>query len=169
MSVGKGSTLPSSIGCLYSYIKNVVQGDAGKSSSSSGNNCALCICFASTRTHSFPVEIINFAPVLRNERVFCVAEVDLNKLDEELIRLLAWQRIQQLLSPKSLQPSSKCGISPGVAASLPKPSPHTEGNKTRSSHHVEAVLMTLPVLMWQIIPLLQYKKGKCKLEQYCVL
>ncbi|XP_056119417.1 PHD finger protein 12 isoform X1 [Rhinichthys klamathensis goyatoka] len=84
MSVGKGSTLPSSIGSLYSYIKNVVQGDA---------------------------------------------EVDMNKLDEELIRLLAWQRIQQLLSPKSLQPSSKCGISPAVAASLPKPSPHTEVQK----------------------------------------
>lgn len=83
---------------------------------------------------------------LRNEMVFSVAEVDMNKLDEELIRLLAWQRIQQLLSPKSLQPSSKCGISPAVAASLPKPSPHTEGNKTHSSHH-EAVLMTLPVIM----------------------
>uniref|UniRef100_A0A672R104 PHD finger protein 12 n=1 Tax=Sinocyclocheilus grahami TaxID=75366 RepID=A0A672R104_SINGR len=33
---------------------------------------------------------------------FCVVEVDMNELDEEFIRLLAWQRIQQLLSPKSL-------------------------------------------------------------------
>ncbi len=32
MPAGKGSVLPSSIGSLYSYIKNVVQGDAGKRS-----------------------------------------------------------------------------------------------------------------------------------------
>lgn len=76
MSAGNGSALPSSIGSLYSYIKNAVQGDG---------------------------------------------EVELNKLDEELIRLLAWQRIQQLLSPKTLSPSSKCGNSP-VNADLPKPS-----------------------------------------------
>ncbi len=31
---GKGSVLPSSIGSLYSYIKNVVQGDKGKRSTS---------------------------------------------------------------------------------------------------------------------------------------
>lgn len=29
MSAGKGSALPSSIGSLYNYIKNVVQGDGG--------------------------------------------------------------------------------------------------------------------------------------------
>ncbi|KTG40522.1 hypothetical protein cypCar_00002802 [Cyprinus carpio] len=84
MPAGKGSVLPSSIGSLYSYIKNVVQGDA---------------------------------------------EVDMNVLDEEFIRLLAWQRIQQLLSPKSLQPSNKCGIPPAVTASLPKPSPHADAQK----------------------------------------
>lgn len=84
MSAGKGSTLPSSIGSLYSYIKNVVQGDT---------------------------------------------EVDMNKLDEELIRLLAWQRIQQLLSPKSLQASSKCGTPPAATASLSKPSLHADAQK----------------------------------------
>ncbi|XP_016412538.1 PHD finger protein 12-like [Sinocyclocheilus rhinocerous] len=84
MPAGKGSVLPSSIGSLYSYIKNVVQGDA---------------------------------------------EVDMNELDEEFIRLLAWQRIQQLLSPKALQPSNKCGIPPAVTASLPKPSPLADAQK----------------------------------------
>ncbi|XP_051966783.1 PHD finger protein 12-like [Xyrauchen texanus] len=85
MSVGKGSVLPSSIGSLYSYIKNAVQGDG---------------------------------------------EVEINMLDEELIRLLAWQRIQQLISPKSsLQSLSKCGISPAVTASLSKPSLQTDAQK----------------------------------------
>uniref|UniRef100_A0A673KM92 PHD finger protein 12 n=1 Tax=Sinocyclocheilus rhinocerous TaxID=307959 RepID=A0A673KM92_9TELE len=88
-------------GSLYSYIKNVVQGDEWNS--------------------------------------FCVIEVDMNELDEEFIRLLAWQRIQQLLSPKALQPSNKCGIPPAVTASLPKPSPLADGNKTHPSHHIEAV------------------------------
>ncbi|KAI7800577.1 PHD finger protein 12 [Triplophysa rosa] len=84
MSAGKGSALPTSIGSLYNYIKNVVQGDG---------------------------------------------EVEMNKLDGELIRLLAWQRIQQLYSPKSLHPSSKCGIPPSVTAALSKPSSHTDIQK----------------------------------------
>uniref|UniRef100_A0A671NPD4 PHD finger protein 12 n=1 Tax=Sinocyclocheilus anshuiensis TaxID=1608454 RepID=A0A671NPD4_9TELE len=65
--------------------------------------------------------------------------MDMNELDEEFIRVLAWQRIQQLLSPKALQPSNKCGIPPAVTASLPKPSPLADGNKTHPSHHIEAV------------------------------
>lgn len=74
----------------------------------------------------------------------------MNVLDEELIRLLAWQRIQQLLSPKSLQPSNKCGIPPAVTASVPKPSPQADGNKTHQSHHTEAVLLAPPVITNQV-------------------
>ncbi|TRY64718.1 hypothetical protein DNTS_017751 [Danionella cerebrum] len=84
VSSGKGSSLPSSIGSLYSYIKNTVHGDT---------------------------------------------EVDVNALDEELIRLLAWQRIQQLLATKSLQPVGNCGILPAATASLPKPSTHSDAQK----------------------------------------
>ncbi len=74
---------------------------------------------------------------------FCVVEVDMKELDEEFIRLLAWQRIQQLLSPKSLQPSNKCGIPPAVTASLPKPSPPADGNEAHPSRHIEAMLLPL--------------------------
>uniref|UniRef100_A0A8C1CP67 PHD finger protein 12 n=2 Tax=Cyprinus carpio TaxID=7962 RepID=A0A8C1CP67_CYPCA len=89
--------------------------------------------------HHHSSAVGNSSSVLNSSLSSQTKEVDMNELDEEFIRLLAWQRIQQLLSPKSLQPSNKCGIPPAVTASLPKPSPLADGNKTHPSHHIEAV------------------------------
>ncbi|XP_051521883.1 PHD finger protein 12-like isoform X2 [Myxocyprinus asiaticus] len=77
--------------------------------------------------HGLAAAIGNFSGL--NSSLSSQTKVELNKLDEELIRLLAWQRIQQLISPKSLQPSSKSGIPSAVTASLSKPSSHTDAQK----------------------------------------
>lgn len=48
--------------------------------------------------------------------VFCLTEIELNTLDERFIKLLAWQRIQQLFEPKALpvQSDSKLTAVPSV-------------------------------------------------------
>uniref|UniRef100_A0A8C2KII5 PHD finger protein 12 n=1 Tax=Cyprinus carpio TaxID=7962 RepID=A0A8C2KII5_CYPCA len=94
---------------------------AHHNSSASGLNS----CLSSQKTN----RNYNLGLVLRSGILSVFVEVDMNVLDEEFIRLLAWQRIQQLLSPKSLQPSNKCGIPPAVTASLPKPSLHADAQK----------------------------------------
>uniref|UniRef100_A0A672R120 PHD finger protein 12 n=1 Tax=Sinocyclocheilus grahami TaxID=75366 RepID=A0A672R120_SINGR len=58
--------------------------------------------------HHHSSAVGNSSSVL-NSSLSSQTKVDMNELDEEFIRLLAWQRIQQLLSPKALQPSNKCG------------------------------------------------------------
>ncbi|XP_076590640.1 PHD finger protein 12-like [Chaetodon auriga] len=51
--------------------------------------------------------------------------IELDKLDAEMIKLLAWQRIQQLFSPKA--PSTPL---PLATAAVPKtPSPHPDSQK----------------------------------------
>uniref|UniRef100_A0A8C1SQA8 PHD finger protein 12 n=1 Tax=Cyprinus carpio TaxID=7962 RepID=A0A8C1SQA8_CYPCA len=57
--------------------------------------------------HHHSSAVGNSSSVLNSSLSSQTKEVDMNELDEEFIRLLAWQRIQQLLSPKSLQPSNK--------------------------------------------------------------
>uniref|UniRef100_A0A8C1N7V2 PHD finger protein 12 n=1 Tax=Cyprinus carpio TaxID=7962 RepID=A0A8C1N7V2_CYPCA len=81
---------------------------AHHNSSASGLNS--CLSSQSKETN----RNYNLGLVLRSGILSVFVEVDMNVLDEEFIRLLAWQRIQQLLSPKSLQPSNKCGIPPMV-------------------------------------------------------
>uniref|UniRef100_A0A673KUW7 PHD finger protein 12 n=1 Tax=Sinocyclocheilus rhinocerous TaxID=307959 RepID=A0A673KUW7_9TELE len=56
--------------------------------------------------HHHSSAVGNSSSVL-NSSLSSQTKVDMNELDEEFIRLLAWQRIQQLLSPKALQPSNK--------------------------------------------------------------
>uniref|UniRef100_A0A9R1SIV5 PHD finger protein 12 n=2 Tax=Cyprinus carpio TaxID=7962 RepID=A0A9R1SIV5_CYPCA len=68
--------------------------------------------------HHHSSAVGNSSSVLNSSLSSQTKEVDMNELDEEFIRLLAWQRIQQLLSPKSLQPSNKCGIPPAVTPLL---------------------------------------------------
>ncbi|MGH0177826.1 UNVERIFIED_CONTAM: hypothetical protein FKN15_076071 [Acipenser sinensis] len=61
-------------------------------------------------------------------------EIELSKLDEKFIKLLAWQRIQQLFPPKAL-PQQQSRVSPPQRAPSPSPSPspspapHTEAQK----------------------------------------
>uniref|UniRef100_A0A8C1HHK7 PHD finger protein 12 n=1 Tax=Cyprinus carpio carpio TaxID=630221 RepID=A0A8C1HHK7_CYPCA len=74
---------------------------AHHNSSASGLNS--CLSSQSKETN----RNYNLGLVLRSGILSVFVEVDMNVLDEEFIRLLAWQRIQQLLSPKSLQPSNK--------------------------------------------------------------
>lgn len=61
---------------------------------------------------------------LRAKRVF-LAEMELNTLDERFIKLLAWQRIQQLLEPKAFPVQSDAKL-PAVPA-VSQRSRHTEG------------------------------------------
>ncbi|KAJ8403914.1 hypothetical protein AAFF_G00347820 [Aldrovandia affinis] len=62
-------------------------------------------------------------------------ELELTHLDERLIKLLAWQRIQQLLPPKGLPPAQSVCVTPpqtantAIASSAPSP-PLTEGRKS---------------------------------------
>ncbi|KAG7470536.1 hypothetical protein MATL_G00114880 [Megalops atlanticus] len=49
-------------------------------------------------------------------------EMELSNLDEQLIKLLAWQRIQQLFPPKALPPQSVCMTPPSPSTS-PTPLP----------------------------------------------
>lgn len=67
--------------------------------------------------------------------VFCLcAGIELDKLDAEMIKLLAWQRIQQLFPPKA--PSAPTPVTATVAAapksSSPQPDSETFVNHTFS-------------------------------------
>lgn len=54
-----------------------------------------------------------------------LTEIELNTLDERFIKLLAWQRIQQLLEPKPLPVQSDAKL-PAIP-SVTQRSRHTEG------------------------------------------
>uniref|UniRef100_A0A6Q2Y541 PHD finger protein 12 n=1 Tax=Esox lucius TaxID=8010 RepID=A0A6Q2Y541_ESOLU len=62
--------------------------------------------------------------------LFIFAEIELSKLDEDLVKLLAWQRIQQLFPPKGPPPSQgSCGsVRPPAPSSGVYP-PFTEQKK----------------------------------------
>uniref|UniRef100_A0A096LX13 PHD finger protein 12 n=1 Tax=Poecilia formosa TaxID=48698 RepID=A0A096LX13_POEFO len=57
-----------------------------------------------------------------------VGGIELDKLDEETIRFLAYQRIQQLFPPKAL--SSPPLLTPGVSSNLP--APHLDSQKVQA-------------------------------------
>uniref|UniRef100_A0AAY5KHP7 PHD finger protein 12 n=1 Tax=Esox lucius TaxID=8010 RepID=A0AAY5KHP7_ESOLU len=58
-------------------------------------------------------------------------EIELSKLDEDLVKLLAWQRIQQLFPPKGPPPSQgSCGsVRPPAPARLQSPTLHADKQK----------------------------------------
>ncbi|KAJ8342104.1 hypothetical protein SKAU_G00320320 [Synaphobranchus kaupii] len=72
-------------------------------------------------------------------------ELELSHLDERLIRLLAWQRIQQLLPPKTLPAQSVCVTPPqtaNTATATPAPSPPL-ANGQKSEVQARAVFYPL--------------------------
>lgn len=64
-------------------------------------------------------------------------EIELSKLDEELVKLLAWQRIQQLFPPKAPSTPQGSGLTAPptttVALKPQSPVPRTEGKTPPTS------------------------------------
>ncbi|XP_041918793.1 PHD finger protein 12 [Alosa sapidissima] len=71
-------------------------------------------------------------------------DIELSKLDEDMVRMLAWQRIQQLFPKKVSQLPKPCGVPSPISASPspPTPTPPSEAQKKE----VQARAAFYPVL-----------------------
>ncbi|KAJ8348687.1 hypothetical protein SKAU_G00272760 [Synaphobranchus kaupii] len=69
-------------------------------------------------------------------------DIELSKLDEKFIKLLAWQRIQQLFPPKVSPPPSRRVTPPPSTSSLTPQAPHTEAQR----EEVQARAVFYPLL-----------------------
>lgn len=84
-----------------------------------------------------------------NGTLVCVCVgIELDKLDAEMIKILAWQRIQQLFPPKA--PSTP---SPPATVAAPKPpSPYPDSKTlTYSGATVQSVFKISCILDWSML------------------